>query len=142
MAAVPFKGEIKMSAPYHTGNTLRPETEPYKGVGGWLMVFIILILFLIPLLTLFNALTSFAFAASVSRYFPLIMFLTLVDILCSALVTCFGMVTGILLWTQNSRAAGLARIYLFTRAFYAVFLLFVVGLSMDTSDMPVIIQRE
>jgi hypothetical protein len=133
-------GGIVMSAPYHAGSAAKAKAEPYQGIGGWLLVFIISAIFLYPLLTAFSALVSLVFAARVSSVFPLITLLTLVDIGCSMLVTGFGIVAGIFLWTKNSRASGLARIYLFTRAFYTFFMLFVVGLSMSVSDLPPVIK--
>jgi hypothetical protein len=134
--AGPKQGGIEMSAPYHSEAVYKTETEPYQSVGGWLLVFIILLIFVSPVVTTIINLFAFIIAARINIYLPLITFFTIVDILLSALLSCFGIVTGILLWRKSSRATGVAKVYLSLRIFYSVFILCVIGLSMEISDLP------
>jgi hypothetical protein len=108
---------------------------PYKGVGGWLLFFCIVLTIIGPLVGIFNLASGFATCYPLLERFPALILLLLVDTILSLALIAFGIVTGIMLWRVLPNARKIAKIYLWSSLGYAVIatiLPFVVGLPQET----------
>jgi len=89
----------------------------YKGVGGWLLLFIISVIFLSPLFAVFNLYTTLSndfLAFHLPMLYLIFLFLGGIDLL-FALV---GIIVGILLWSKNSSAVGFTQWFLMLKGVF------------------------
>ena len=114
----------------------RPE-EMYRGVGGWLLFFIVVLVVIVPLLTLGGAVASYREARPYAETLPTLYFVTIADALISVTLAAFGAYAGLLLWKIAPKAVETTKLYLVVRLVYAVLVAAVTGLLVaSTGEVP------
>jgi Protein of unknown function (DUF2569) len=92
-------------------------TKELKGVRGWLLIFC-LTMTVRPLITFYTLTEQFpVFTSSADPKAIRILYVCL-----SIAIVCFGWYSAFLLWTTNSRAVSVAKVYLFATLFYWILL--------------------
>lgn len=113
----------------------RPSPGAPEGVGGWLLLFCIILTVVTPILLFFHALPGFGdeFGA-VAEAYPGIGKAFWVETLGYAAVTCYGIWVGIMLWRRHPRGKTWAKNYLRVRLGLFIFLsLIIYSMMADVS---------
>lgn len=86
-----------------------------NGVGGWLILFCILIVFIGPLLTLGHRASAWEKLQPAFELYPCLKTATIVDNCGTAAILLYGFIIGIMIWNGNKSGPRLARSYLVLR---------------------------
>ena len=118
----------------------KPETIVYpgpRGVGGWLLVFCVILTILIPLFKLPSLFSTYRDASRLFESFPRLYFIVLLNTVLGVGLIIFSIYAGVSLWQKNSKGPVIAKRYLFVYLVYAFFsngLLFLAGLPTEAIE--------
>ena len=121
-----------------------PIESPYKGVGGWLLLFCIGLTVLTPVLSLRSLGISYFETFQYFGQYPGLLVVTIVDTVLSLSLIAFSIYVGVSLWTIRRGAVQMAKRYLVCFLGYhlvAAALPFMAGLSAEANEgmiMPVV----
>lgn len=84
----------------------------YKGVGGWLLLFCLILTVISPLFSVISFFIDFSSSSQYFGQYPRLKTIIAIDGVLFAGVMAFGIYSGILLWTISPNAVKIARTYL------------------------------
>jgi hypothetical protein len=93
--------------------TAAPAESRYKGVGGWLLLFCLVLTVFSPLITLGSLAAGYGESSKYFHQFPGLLVITVIDTFLSVGLVAFSVYAGIGLWTIRPGAVQMARRYLF-----------------------------
>jgi hypothetical protein len=117
--------------------TTAPAASPYKGVGGWLLLFCLALTVLSPLVTLVSLVGGYSESSKYFNQFPGLLRINVIDAILSVSLMAFSIYAGIGLWTLRPGAVQMAKRYLwFFLGYHAIaaFLPFLAGLPSAAND--------
>ena len=117
------------------------EVDPkYRGVGGWLLLFIIGVVFLGPLLTAVGVLRTLA-DLDLLVHIPTLYVILIVISLFEVLLTFFGVVAGVVLWVSKTPlSVSVAQWYLLVRGFFVVLSNLFLLINIHEGRIPAIVK--
>ncbi len=113
----------------------------YRGIGGWLLFFIISIIFLSPLfaaINLFTTLSNTFVALHLPMLYLIRLFLGAIDLF-FALV---GIVVGILLWSRNQNAVGITQWFLMLKGVFVLVSNLVMYFLIHEGRIPPVVKND
>jgi hypothetical protein len=116
-----------------------PTDRPYpgapEGIGGWLLLFCIILTLVTPALFAYQALPGFSDEfATIAESYPAIGKAFWVETVAYAVITCYGLLIGIMLWRHHPSSKGWAKNYLRIRLGLYIFMSLI--LYILTSGLP------
>lgn len=118
-----------------SGQTLKNEAarySPYRGVGGWLLLFVVGLTILGPLLNLSTVSNNLSEAGKIAEMFPSLATVLYLETALILLLTAFSIYAGVSLWAIRPKAVGTAKIYLLVLIAFSVLDLFIIM----SADLP------
>jgi len=88
-----------------------------KGVGGYLLIFCIVLTMLVPLFFLAKALYDWGQCETVFLHFPWYKGLTIFMLISSGAIVCYGFIAGCMIWGGNANGREIAKNYLLVYLF-------------------------